>query len=236
MAVGIVESINEKSEGLDDLEFESLMDFLSESESEAAIEKTEALEVAPIEDIVAAVELDSELVAAVELATEVVPSVKKERKAKVAKEKVVKEKVVAEEKVIPRDFYALLKSDVEPGVDIKVIEAGTHELIEQMNNKVGAKCANLFTAANGLGGFSVFVRIGLEYVLTAKQIEKDDFVAYFMDEARNSVSSYAKSTAQPQATNLLSLFVAVKILNKTDKEYAVNPESLLLEKVRKLLP
>jgi hypothetical protein len=235
MAVGIVTEINEKSEELNELDFENLMEFLSIEEEKITKEKDETIAVAEPVAIVDELAVDSDLAAAVELAAETVVKAKKEKRVKPEKVKVVKEKTSTDPIEMPRDFYALLKTDLAPEVDMMAVNEITHKLMASMNTKIGAKCANLFSGLNKVGPLSVFVELGLKYILNNSLIEKADFVDYFTKAARNGVKDYEKSTANPQAANLLSLFVTLQMLNKVEGVYAVNENSLLIAKAMELL-
>ena len=131
------------------------------------------------------------------------------------------------------DFYLLETSDLELDEDAQ--KAKHDELVEKiksMNVKVGAKCLNLLAASNGTAKLSTFIYQGVRYILSEEKITNADLVAYFMSAARNKTKAYGKSTATPQATNLLRLFTDMKMLNKVGAGYELNKNSLLVETLK----
>ncbi|MGZ8173002.1 hypothetical protein [Methylobacter sp.] len=127
------------------------------------------------------------------------------------------------------DFYLLEMSD------LKLDEQGQKDkhkavmtMINAMNVKTKAKCLNLLSALNGAAKLSTFIDSGVRYILSGDAISNADMIDYFMHQKRNKVKSYGKSTATPQATNLLKLFTELKMLNKSGATYEINNDSLLV--------
>lgn len=138
------------------------------------------------------------------------------------------------------EFYKLEEEDllIDPD-DTKTLQERYVEVtnkINKMNVKTGAKCINLLCALNGTTKMTTFVESGVRYVTDdGNTITREDFINYFMSYHRNKVKSYNKSTALPQATTLLSLFVDLSVLTREGKNYTVNPNSLLIKSMKKYL-
>lgn len=127
------------------------------------------------------------------------------------------------------DFYLLETKDLELGADQ---QKEKHEevmtIVKEMNVKIGAKCLNFLSSFNAKAGMSTFIKSGVRYILEADAISSPDFVDYFMKQKRNGVKGYEKSTATPQASNLLKLFTDLKMIEKVGATYKVNDASLLI--------
>ena len=127
------------------------------------------------------------------------------------------------------DFYLLETKDLELDADQ---QKEKHEevmtLVKEMNVKIGAKCLNFLSSFNAKAGMSTFIKSGVRYILEADAISSPDFVDYFMKQKRNGVKGYEKSTATPQASNLLKLFTDLKMIEKVGATYKVNDASLLI--------
>lgn len=128
------------------------------------------------------------------------------------------------------NFYLLEKSDLE--LDEEGQKAKHDEvmaLINSMNVKGTAKCLNFLSAVNGSTKMSVFIDLGIDYILGGNAMTKADLEAFFVSAARNKVKAYNKSTAMPQSLTLLKLFTDLKLINKVGSVYELNENSLLVE-------
>lgn len=137
-------------------------------------------------------------------------------------------------------FYYLEASDllIDPE-DVEAdstIYASVMERINKMNVKTGAKCVNLLCALNGTTKTTTFVESGARYVTDyTNVITREDFISYFMSQHRNKVKSYNKSTAIPQASTLLSVFVELMVLKKEGGKYVINPDGILIKEMEKAM-
>lgn len=130
------------------------------------------------------------------------------------------------------DFYLLSKSDIGLSDDEKSKKhEAVVEMIKKMNVKVGAKCLNLLSAANGRAELSVFMKLALDFAKKSDGFKSSDLVNFFVDEKLNGSKSYNKSTAMPQTTNCIRVFVDLGILINESSTYHLNKDSLLLEKL-----
>lgn len=130
------------------------------------------------------------------------------------------------------NFHLLEKSDLE--LDEEGQKAKHDEvmaLINSMNVKGTAKCMNFLQAVNGSVKMSVFIDLGVNYILGGNAMTKADLEAFFMSSPRNKVKAYNKSTAMPQALTLLKLFTDLKLINKVGSVYELNENSTLVEKL-----
>jgi len=131
------------------------------------------------------------------------------------------------------DFYLLETKDLELDADERKAK---HEevvtLINGMKIKIGKKCINLLSSINTKSGMSTFIKSGIRYILESDKISSPDFMDYFMKQKRNGVKGYDKSTATPQSSTLLRLFVDLKMLNKDGASYTINDDSLLIAEIR----
>ena len=132
------------------------------------------------------------------------------------------------------NFYLLVKSDLELDAEgQKLKHDEVLALVNGMNVKGRKKCLNFLSAVNGSAKMSTFIDQGIRYLLGDNAMTKADLEAYFISAARNKVKAYNKSTAMPQALNLLKLFTDLKMIVKEGAVYKINDESLLMEQLTK---
>jgi hypothetical protein len=238
-----MQTSTENTVGVLDQEMADLMAFLEEDiegsvsmESETIVEDELADEITESDAaaILSLEDMEPKSIADAAVLISKVP--KKEKKAKVAKTAEPKEpKVVAKTreeflalKAAP-DFYMLSKNSVDtPETKNAVID-----IVNGFNVKTSKKALNLFAYLNGKEKLSVFTKLGLDYIVKAHEITSKDFVAFLESQHRNGVKSYGHGTAAAQATNLLNLFVGLKMLSKNGGKYTLNENSTIIDGILK---
>jgi hypothetical protein len=165
---------------------------------------------------------------------------KKEKPAKKAKEKAPRESTdgLARSEIAQKRagsmLYLLEKSDLELDEDAaKAAHKKVCEEVDKLNVKVGAKTLNFLAWSVNAAKLNVYLEIGAKFIAKhgVEGFATADLVAHFMSQHKNGVKSYAKSTATPQATNIIAMCKALKILKLSDGKHVANPDSVLFEKI-----
>ena len=121
-----------------------------------------------------------------------------------------------------------LSKNVSPVPDAFII-AG----VETMRVKVRNKALDLLRWALKDQEMSVFMRIGCKFVAKNSEFTQKDLVDHFASQYKNKVKSYARSTAMPQAANVISTLHAFGVIDKTGNNCKHKAESTILEKILK---
>ncbi|WP_026610749.1 hypothetical protein [Methylocaldum szegediense] len=176
---------------------------------------------------------------------------KKDKPAKKAKEKEEKPTQETKEKAPRESTVGLTRSEIaqkRAGSELYLLEKADLELdedaareahnkvcadVDKLNVKVGAKTLNFLAWSAGRGKLNVYLEIGAKFIAKhgVEGFTTADLVAHFMSQHKNGVKSYAKSTAMPQATNIVAMCKFLKILKLSDGKHVANPDSLLFKKI-----
>jgi hypothetical protein len=105
----------------------------------------------------------------------------------------------------------------------------TLDILSKMNIKGRGHAENTLQWAFQNRSLSVYMRIGLKFLLTNSRFTIAQFVEHLKDQKANGVKGYSQGTANAQAFYVTCALQALKIVTKTGKEFEINPNSTLVK-------
>lgn len=91
--------------------------------------------------------------------------------------------------------------------------------VDGLAKKVGNKAVNLLRHMSNPGKLESYTRKALDFIIAKKSVSSKDLVEHLQS------SGYTIGTARSQANQIMSLFPALRVTDKTGRTLALNPDS-----------